>query len=465
MNKARAFFLACTPQPIRMCAAAAKISTQPGSAVELYDAVDPVKGNKLIGKVTGLGHVTIMEHAVFNIAFEDVSMMFEQFLIDHRIAAYTIKSRRYVDYSFKGALTPKMRYKTISGHSESAQQQYEKLTYELFEAYRQLKDLGIPAEDARYVLPYSLRSQIYCTMNARELKQLIHHCLYGHGRPYLEFRAIGKQLQNMADYQLPPYFTEDMGVDISTDRKEKKLKDLFNEVDEAFTQREEPRDMPQVELFESTEDGSKSVAAAAFMNSTGCSFGSAFEAMDDYELVDKTLGIICSEPRARELEQFTASFRLGNMSLPCLTHLARHRLHSPIIPAFADMIKRPTGLVPYTIRDNPAAEKIYDQCFEKSYALYKDLEAEGIMKEDLAYLMLCGNTVDVQTTMNGRELFHFFKLRRCNRAQWEIRDYANALWEALMVEDNHLFRYAGPDCVTKGKCPEGAMSCGEPLTQ
>ena len=64
-------------------------------------------------------------------------------------------------------------------------------------------------------------------------------------------------------------------------------------------------------------------------------------------------------------------------------------------------------------------------------------------------------------TMNARELMHFFRLRCCNRAQWEIREVA---WQMLALVSEvapMLFSASGPSCVS-GPCSEGKMSCGKP---
>ena len=54
----------------------------------------------------------------------------------------------------------------------------------------------------------------------------------------------------------------------------------------------------------------------------------------------------------------------------------------------------------------------------------------GADESALCYLMLSGQTVPVLTTMNAGELYVFFRLRCCTRAQWEIRDHFRA---ALMA--------------------------------
>jgi len=64
--------------------------------------------------------------------------------------------------------------------------------------------------------------------------------------------------------------------------------------------------------------------------------------------------------------------------------------------------------------------------------------------------------------MNARELRHFFSLRCCNRAQWEIRELANQMQAICLKEAPELFKNSGPGCV-RGKCPEGIRSCGRPV--
>ena len=62
-------------------------------------------------------------------------------------------------------------------------------------------------------------------------------------------------------------------------------------------------------------------------------------------------------------------------------------------------------------------------------------------------------------TMNARELRHFFSLRCCNRAQWEIRELADEMLRQCKKVAPVLFNEAGPGCLT-GPCPEGRKCCG-----
>ena len=73
-----------------------------------------------------------------------------------------------------------------------------------------------------------------------------------------------------------------------------------------------------------------------------------------------------------------------------------------------------------------------------------------------------GETTAIVMTMNARELRHFFSLRCCSRAQWEIRKLAWRMLEEVRVVAPELFKDAGPGCL-RGPCPEGKRSCGHPM--
>ena len=72
---------------------------------------------------------------------------------------------------------------------------------------------------------------------------------------------------------------------------------------------------------------------------------------------------------------------------------------------------------------------------------------------------MSGNTVDIVTTMNARELLLFLRLRTCTRAQWEIRTHAIEALHLLRSAAPEIFKFYGPSCFVD-KCPEGRMSCG-----
>ena len=86
-------------------------------------------------------------------------------------------------------------------------------------------------------------------------------------------------------------------------------------------------------------------------------------------------------------------------------------------------------------------------------------KAEKKAIEDARYLLPNAAETKIVITMNVRELLHFFRLRCCNRAQWEIRELATQMLREVRAVAPHIFEKAGPPCL-RGACPEGKMSCG-----
>ena len=80
--------------------------------------------------------------------------------------------------------------------------------------------------------------------------------------------------------------------------------------------------------------------------------------------------------------------------------------------------------------------------------------------EDARFVLPNACETRILMTMNVRELYHFFSLRMCSRAQWEIREMARQMHRLCLETAPSLFRDAGPACL-RGKCPEGEKSCGK----
>ena len=88
----------------------------------------------------------------------------------------------------------------------------------------------------------------------------------------------------------------------------------------------------------------------------------------------------------------------------------------------------------------------------------KMAEKESI--EDARYVFPNACETKIVVTMNARTLLHFFELRCCKRAQWEIREMAEEMLKLCKKVAPVIFSVAGPSCVN-GPCKEGKMSCGQ----
>jgi len=83
-----------------------------------------------------------------------------------------------------------------------------------------------------------------------------------------------------------------------------------------------------------------------------------------------------------------------------------------------------------------------------------------VPREDARYILPNACETKLVVTMNARSLLHFFRVRCCRRAQWEIRSLAGIMLEEVRKVAPELFKIAGPPCETEQICPEGEMSCG-----
>ena len=107
----------------------------------------------------------------------------------------------------------------------------------------------------------------------------------------------------------------------------------------------------------------------------------------------------------------------------------------------------------------PDRSKVLDLYAEKFFESYRKAEKQAI--EDARYVFPNACETKIVITMNARSLLHFFNVRCCNRAQWEIREMATEMLKECKKIAPALFKKAGPDCVY-GKCGEGKMSCKHP---
>lgn len=443
-TNSKAIIIGLTDTGERIPAASGRISTQSGTALEILDlSKDAEKNANLISKVTRSGHTSTVEHTVYNLAFQNVSVLVEQFVIEFRLASFTVKSRRYVDFAKLGYYIPQFNSKAI-------QDKYiEHMDY-LYKEYESFIENGIPKEDARFLLPYSLYSNFYCTLNARELINMLYAMIYGRGSSFAELKTLGESLLEQARRLTPGIFT-----DFETRRPA--LCDIPNY--DYKPNKEYIADEEAVELLSYTPEASKSIARAALIEACNLPTRQIEGIINDEGECSKIIQKVINSKRQRPLEAATFTFRINNVSLSCLTHFARHRMQSIGIPSLT-LTDRTRHILPETIDAKPDLKERYCQAFEKTAALYESLKAKGVCEELLAYIQLSGNTVDIVTTINGRELLLFMKLRSCNRAQWEIRDFAVDMLKKLRNADNNLFKFYGPSCYVS-KCPEGPMTCGK----
>lgn len=437
MKNSKAVLIVKNPEALRVAASSARISTQQGTALEIFSrSQGDEKDLKLINKVLSSGHKSVIEHQTFSIAFDNVSLLVEQFVIEARLASYTVKSRRYVDFAGAGYVTPE-------GLDAAQEKLYRQTMEDRFADYEKLMALGVPKEDARFVLPYCLRSNFFMTVNARELISLVCAMLAGRGKGFAEIEALGAQLKAQLDELYPDVIDAEL-------RRYPACAPT-----ELPTEIEEPAEAAGgAELLADTPNAMALLDAAM-------GFSGRFEPQFGAFLNQHNLRNLLLDARPRELELINYVFGVRHISLACLTHFVRHRVDSPVVPPVMAALAGGSFVLPETVRAIPEAEQVFRTAFMEQAEAARLALAMDVKPADVSYFAMSGHQLDILLGMNARELLHFMKLRTCSRAQWEIRGVAGEMLLLLQQSLPALFGMYGPSC-RFGPCPEGRMSCGKP---
>ena len=266
-----------------------------------------------------------------------------------------------------------------------------------------------------------------------------------------------------------------------------------------------------VSLLSYTQNPEQVVAAAAKTCYSNTDIVKLMDGLGESE-VQSFIGRLRTMGHESPFEHASLTFAIEGVSRSLLAQITRHRIASFSV-ASQRYIKgdRFGHVMPEAIRENPYAQRVFDDTMDEISRSYQNIHAylmSGYLRERYKDLIPCDNpkyfylsldayfdprkgsdeyksyrkvrnaaekfanenaravlpnatTTNFVVTMNARELFHFFSLRCCNRAQDEIRDLADKMLELCKSVAPSLFQDAGAPCMS-GACPEGPMTCGNP---
>ena len=218
----------------------------------------------------------------------------------------------------------------------------------------------------------------------------------------------------------------------------------------------------QVELLYHTPDPERAIATAARLCYAPVGAAELMETMPE-ERVKSVLTTIMSSGHFSTLEHASYTFAIDGVSRALTHQLVRHRIAS-FNQQSQRYVKFKDGVAvvkPASVAASPETEAVFDEAIEACVTAYRKLLDAGVPAEDARYLLPNAAESKIVVTMNVRELLHFFSLRCCNRAQWEIREMAHRMLELARPTAPFVFADAGAPCV-RGACPEGKMTCGNP---
>jgi thymidylate synthase (FAD) len=215
-----------------------------------------------------------------------------------------------------------------------------------------------------------------------------------------------------------------------------------------------------VTLIHHTPDPEQAVALAARLCYSPVSIGNLRERLSGSD-IRGFLEKILSLGHLSVLEHASFTFGIEGISRVTTHQLVRHRVAS-----FSQQSQRYVShkdkfevVVPPSVAANREMAERFAAQVREIHRLYGEMVESGIPAEDARYILPNATETKIIVTMNARELFHFFRLRCCDRAQWEIRAMAVEMLKLVKTVAPVIFDKAGPGCL-EGACPEGAMTCG-----
>ncbi|MEK7307228.1 MAG: FAD-dependent thymidylate synthase [Nitrospirota bacterium] len=221
----------------------------------------------------------------------------------------------------------------------------------------------------------------------------------------------------------------------------------------------------KVKLLRHTPDPEGAVALAAKLCYSSSDIDALEEKIGSSEQ-SKFIERLVKMGHMSPFEHVNFTFGIEGISRACSHQLVRHRLASYSQQSQRYVSeqsgKSVDGLFDYVIPPSVQAAGKGEWFSEKMRQIqtwYDELVSCEIPNEDARFILPNAAETKIVLTMNGRELLHFFKVRCCERAQWEIREMATIMLWLVRDRAPNIFKKAGPVCLY-GPCDQGEMYCG-----
>lgn len=168
------------------------------------------------------------------------------------------------------------------------------------------------------------------------------------------------------------------------------------------------------------------------------------------------------------VEHVSFTFAVEGISRACSHQIVRHRIASYSQQSQRYVTDTMDYVIPPAIEKIPEARARFEKFMDDVSDAYADLRdilvehgRETKANEDARFVLPQAAETKIVITMNCRSLLHFFNLRCCTRAQWEVRKVADAMLRECREALPAIFDTAGARCEQLGYCPESErFACG-----
>ncbi len=377
-------------------------------------------------------------------------------MICERKDSYVQQSQRYVTMSKDGYILPQLNKED----TVKAEALLSKL-FALYEEMSQLKEefkgrpkrehykYGIPVEDARYILPLAVKTNLSVATTGDKLLDWFRMMKRPQGAAMFDdirtamMAVLPAALAKWLDNQTYSYENSDV------------LNNYYqNELDKITP--EQP-----VVLLRTFEQPELKAGLGSLTSTKAEPPSQVLEQWGD-EAAEKAKGVtkrVMSYGHTSVAEQCRTTFGMM-FSLVTWHQQVRHRLPQTFRESWENLLNdtnRPP-VIPQTVVDGGFAEA-YENLV-KEMQQFQQYVAENYEGGLWRYFLLNCQQVKIITSTNARMDCGMLQERICNNAQWEINRIAVAKLEELRKLSDILYQYAVPACVY-GACKEGKMTCGK----
>jgi len=215
----------------------------------------------------------------------------------------------------------------------------------------------------------------------------------------------------------------------------------------------------KIKLVKHTPEPEKMVAVAARLCYSPVGTEQLLEDLSDEE-ANKLVRFVVKSGHLSTTEHIYFTFAIEGVSRALTHQLVRHRLasYNQQSQRYVKFHGNYEHIVPPSVKNNPRMLSGFTSLIGQIHDFYEEMLKAGVEAEDARYILPNASETKIIVSMNGRELLHFFTVRCCNRAQWEIRELATNMLKIIKQVCPVVFEKAGPNCL-RVPCPEGKFTC------
>ncbi len=218
----------------------------------------------------------------------------------------------------------------------------------------------------------------------------------------------------------------------------------------------------KVKLINHTPNPERMVAVAARLCYAPVGGEDLFANLTQEE-IEKLVRFVVKSGHLSTTEHISFTFAIEGVSRALTHQLVRHRLasYNQQSQRYVKFYGNYNYITPPSVKNNPKINTKFVQMIDNIHKFYEEMLSAGVEAEDARYILPNASETKIIVSMNARELLHFFTVRCCNRAQWEIKNLAIEMLKIVKKISPIVFEKAGPNCL-RGPCPEGKFKCEVP---